>query len=190
MTMTQCNLAVIVGHNSKSQGAIRQDTGETEYSWNSRLARVIGQLSPNYRGLRVGVFFRRPGIGYNAEIRDVYRRADEWGATATVELHFNSHHNPKATGTETLTSGSRMSKKYAEALQDEMLDALGLKDRGTKTVRKGRGSASLISGKAPAALIEPFFGSSDEGLKATDSADEMRALAAAVLNATHKVFCV
>ena len=184
--------AVVVGHNSRSQGAVRKDTGETEFSWNSRLADMIDALShrPEYAGLFVRVFHRDPRIGsYRREIEDVYRRTDKWGADVTVELHFNSHHNPKATGTETLSSGSRMSTKYAYALQEEMLDALDLKDRGKKIVRTGRGSASLISGKAPAALIEPFFGSSDKGLAATDEPEEMKALAHAVLKATHDVFC-
>lgn len=184
------NLAVVVGHNERAQGAIRQDTGETEYSWNSRLAAMIDDLSSQYAGLNVRVFFRNGALrSYTREIKDVYARTDAWGADATVELHFNSHHNPNATGTETLTSGSRKSLEYAYELQDNMLDALGLRDRGEKIVRTGRGSASLMSGRAPAALIEPFFGSSDKGLKATDEAHEMEALAHAVLKATHKVFC-
>lgn len=182
-------LAIVVGHNSQSQGAVRQDTGETEFSWNSRLAKMIEDLAPNYAGLTVKTFFRTPGLGYSREIKDVYRRTDEWGADVTNELHFNSHHKASATGTETLSSGSRMSLKYCEALQDEMLAALDLRDRGKKIVRTGRGSASLISGRAPAALIEPFFGSSPKGLAATDEDHEMRDLAHAVLKATHDTFC-
>lgn len=183
-------LAIVVGHNSRSQGAVRQDTGETEFSWNSRLAAMIDDISTQYAGLTVRVFFRNGSLGgYSREISDVYARTDEWGADATCELHFNSHHNPNATGTETLSSGSRLSLKYADALQDEMLVALGLRDRGRKIVRTGRGSASLISGRAPAALIEPFFGSSNKGLAATDEEHEMQALAHAVLKATHDTFC-
>lgn len=183
-------LAVVVGHNSRSQGAVRQDTGETEFVWNSRLAKMIENFDHQYPGLMVKVFFRDGALrSYSREIKDVYKRTDQWGADATVELHFNSHHNPHATGTETLSSGSRMSLAYARALQDEMLDALGLKDRGAKIVRTGRGSASLISGRAPAALIEPFFGSSVAGQQATDEEHEMEALAHAVLKATHDVFC-
>lgn len=183
-------LAVVVGHNARSQGAVRPDTGETEYSYNTRLAAMIEKLAPKYPGLIVETFYRDPNQGgYTAEIRDVYERTDQWGADATVELHFNSHHNPSATGTETLSSGSRMSLKYANALQDEMLDAFDLRDRGVKIVRTGRGSASLISGRAPAALIEPFFGSSPKGQAASDEGHEMKALARAILKATHDTFC-
>lgn len=34
-------LAVVVGHNSTRQGAVRQDTGESEFVWNGRLAPLI-----------------------------------------------------------------------------------------------------------------------------------------------------
>lgn len=181
-------LAVVVGHNPVRQGAVRPDTGETEFEWNSRLAAHIQERAAEFPDITVKVFFREPGASTRAEIADVYRRCDEWGADATVELHFNSHHNPNATGTETLTSGSYLSMRYAEALQEEMLDALDLKDRGKKIVRKGRGAASLISGRAPAALIEPFFGSSPNGQKATDEPHEERALATAILRATERAF--
>ena len=182
-------LAIVVGHNARAQGAVRADTGETEFAWNSRLAAMIEEQAAEYPGIEVKTFFRNPALrSYRAEIRDVYARTDAWGASATNELHFNSHHNPNATGTETLSSGSVMSLRYAEALQDEMLDALGLRDRGEKIVRTGRGSTSLISGRAPAALIEPFFGSSPKGQAATDEPEEMRALAHAVLRATAAVF--
>lgn len=181
-------LAIVIGHNWKSQGAVRKDTGETEYKWNSRLAEMIVNEAAVYPSIEVKVFKRTPGGGYRREIHRVYDETDDWNADATVELHFNSHHNPDATGTETLTSGTRLSLRFAEAVQENMLDALGLKDRGEKIVRSGRGSASLIAGRAPAILTEPFFGSSPKGLKATDESHEMRSLAVAILDATQSVF--
>lgn len=181
-------LAIVVGHNEASQGAIRQDTGQTEWSWNLGLARHIEACAKEYPGLEVKTFLRKPVGSYTREIRDVYRRTDAWGADATCELHFNSHHNPNATGTETLTSGSKASVRFAECAQDRMLEALGLRDRGEKVVRTGRGSHSLISGRAPAILIEPFFGSSPTGLQATDEDSEKQALARAIVQATRDAF--
>ena len=182
-------LAIVVGHNEVSQGAIRQDTGQTEWSWNIGLARMIEEAARRAAtGIEAKTFLRKPVGSYIREIRDVYRRTDEYGADATCELHFNSHHNPNATGTETLTSGSKASVRYAEFAQDRMLEALGLRDRGEKIVRTGRGSHSLISGRAPAILIEPFFGSSPNGLKATDEEHEKRALAQAIVLATQDAF--
>lgn len=174
-------LAIVVGHNERQQGAVRQDTGESEYSWNTRLAAFIVELSRDFPQLAVKVFHRKYMGSYRRELTEVYGRVDAWGADYSVELHFNSHTTASATGTEVLSSGSKGSLRLCHALQDEMLDALGLKDRGTKVVRTGRGSLSLIVGRAAAALLEPFFASSPLGLAATDTEEEMRNLARAVL---------
>ncbi|WP_243612920.1 N-acetylmuramoyl-L-alanine amidase family protein [Shimia aestuarii] len=174
-------LAIVVGHNARAQGAVRPDTGVTEWSWNKGLAEIMRKEARRF-GLDAEVFFREAGHGgYLDEIEAVYGATDAWGADVTVELHFNSHDNPAATGTETLSSGSPASLRIARAVQEEMVEALGLKDRGVKTRRSGRGYASLISGRAPAILIEPFFGSSAKGQAASDEASEKRALALAVL---------
>lgn len=175
-------LAIVVGHNSEKQGAVRGDTGETEFVWNSDLAKMIEDEAQDYAGLEVKTFYRQPGLGYSREIRRVYEETDRWGANATVELHFNSSSSPNATGTETLTSGTPASMALAVSVNQEMVAALGLKDRGVKTrSATDRGGASLMSGRAPAVLIEPFFGSSTKGQQATDSSSEKRALAEAVV---------
>ncbi|MBY6055370.1 N-acetylmuramoyl-L-alanine amidase [Leisingera daeponensis] len=181
-------LAIVVGHNARAQGAVRPDTGETEFRWNSHLAQLIEEEARLFPLITVETFFRTPAGGYRAEIERVYRAADGWGADATCELHFNSHGSSSATGTEVLSSGSDSSLRFARALQGRMLVALNLKDRGVKVRRTGRGSESLISGRAPAVLIEPFFGSSPKGQKATDEPHEKRAIARAVLLAAQDAF--
>lgn len=175
-------LAIVVGHNSASQGAVRQDTGESEFVWNGRLARRIERLAGDY-GIQVRTFFRTPGGGYTREIERVYSEVDAWRADASVELHFNGAASPQATGTETLSSGTALSLRLAESVQREMVVALGLRDRGIKTrASSDRGGGSLHSGRAPAILIEPFFGSSPEGTRATDEETEQERLADAVLH--------
>lgn len=181
-------LAIVVGHNARAQGAVRPDTGETEFSWNSRLAKMIEEEARKFPKIEVKTFFREYCGSYRREIATVYGETDAWGANATVELHFNGSASSAATGTETLSSGSKASLRFCEALQSRMLYALGLRDRGTKVVRVGRGSASLITGKAPAALIEPYFGSSTKGQAATDEPAEMRALARGILHAAEDAF--
>jgi len=174
-------LAVIVGHNEAAQGAVRADTGETEWSWNGRLARAISTLSPSY-GISVQIFFRQAGMGYSAEIDDVYHRADKWGADATVELHFNSFGNPLAQGTETLTSTSKGGRALGAAVQREIVRELGLRKRGAKAIGpRERGGRSLYAGAAPAILVEPYFGSNPDDLSATDEPHEMTGLANAIL---------
>ena len=181
-------LAIVVGHNARSQGAVRPDTGETEFAWNSRLAKMIEEEARLFPRIRVKTFFREYCGSYRREIAAVYDQVDAWGADASNELHFNSHSSRTATGTEVLSSGSAPSLRYAGALQERMGAALGLKDRGVKVRRSGRGSESLMSGRAPAVLIEPFFGSSPEGQAATDEEREQRALARSILQATQDAF--
>lgn len=157
-------IALVIGHNAASQGAVRATDKRSEYDWNGDLAAAIMAHSPGmYR------IFRRPaGKGYSAEIKFVYGEVDAWGADASIELHFNAL-TATATGTETLTSGSTGSLKLARLIQPAMVSALKLPDRGL-LVRKRteRGGASLFAGRAPAVLIEPYFGSNRNDCAAAD----------------------
>lgn len=174
-------LAVVVGHNAQSQGAVRGDTRETEYVWNGRLAQVMERLAPEF-GVDLRVFRRVAGGGYRSEILRVYSQVDQWGADASIELHFNGAASPDASGTETLSSGTALSLRLAAAVQNEMVIALGLRDRGIKTVSSSeRGGRSLIAGVAPAILVEPFFGSSPKGQAASNELVEQENLARAYL---------
>lgn len=176
-------LAIVVGHNWKSRGAVRSDTGESEYEYNTKMALYMESIGSEY-DLNVKVFKRLPGGGYTREIQRVYNEVDEWGAKASIELHFNSAGDPRASGTETFSSGSKRSLILAQEVQMEMVEALGLRDRGVKirnSRTKGRGYQSLVFGKAPAILTEPFFGSSPLGQAASDSSFDRERLAEAIL---------
>lgn len=174
-------LAIVVGHNSASQGAVRGDTGESEFAWNGRLARRIEALGAEY-DLEVRVFFRTPGGGYKTEIHRVYDEVDRWKADASIELHFNAAGSAAAEGTETLSSGTALSLRLAESVQREMVVALGTRDRGIKTrAAQERGGQSLIAGRAPAILVEPYFGSSPLDQRATDEEGEQERLADAIV---------
>ena len=152
-------IAIVIGHNAKSQGAVRVTDGVTEFAWNSHLAELIATHAPG----SIKVFQRVSGGGYSAEIDRVYAETDKWGADCVVELHFNASGTAGVAGCETLTSGTKSSVKLAVALQEQMVKALKNRDRGIKPVmRTDRGGRSLWQGKAPAALIEPYFGSSRE----------------------------
>lgn len=184
-------LAIVIGHNSQSQGAVRKDTGETEYSFNNRIAMWMEEFARKmYPDLEIAVFRRQPLGSYTREINRVYDQTDAWGAHLTMELHFNSSGDTRATGTETLTSGTPASMAAAVAVNEEVVAALGLRDRGVKTRRSGRGSQSLISGRAPAILVEPYFGSSPKGLEATDEDHEEQALAMAYIRGAAKALSV
>lgn len=183
-------LAVVVGHNRISQGAVRSDTGESEFVYNTDLAKKMRDIvGEQYPDLKLKIFHRTPGGGYTSEIERVYGEVDQWNADASIELHFNSAGDPRASGTETFSSGSSRSVRLAQEVQMEMVETLGLRDRGVKirnSRTKGRGYLSLVSGRAPAILIEPFFASSSLGKTATDEQSERMALAEAIVEGAVK----
>lgn len=157
-------IALVVGHNPAQQGAVRATDDRTEFDWMGGLAGAILAQQPGmYR-----VFRRTPGAG---EIGRCYEAVNAWGPAACVELHFNGADSASATGTETLTSGTKGSVRLARLMQGAMVGALGLRDRGLITLpsrNAGRGAASLWSAKAPAILIEPYFGSNRGDCAAAD----------------------
>ena len=149
-------LAIVIGHNSRAQGAVRATDGRTEYDWNGELAGLIQQHDPS----SIRVFQRTPGLGYSREIDEVYRQTDVWGAEMTMELHFNASANATASGCLMLSSGTRGSLVLAKSLQTACLGVMEGRDRGVVVrQRRDRGGRSLWQGKAPAVLTEPYFGS-------------------------------
>lgn len=157
--------AIVVGHNARAQGAVRVTDGVSEFVWNSDLADMIRDHAPS----RVKVFYRQAGIGYSAEIDRVYAETDAWGADVTIELHFNSVVDRTARGCLTLSSGTTRSRALAEEVQPRMAAALGVPDRGIRNLSRGdRGGRSLWQGRAPAIMVEPWFGSNPEDCAAAD----------------------
>jgi N-acetylmuramoyl-L-alanine amidase len=176
-------LAIIVGHNASSQGAVRPDTRESEYVYNGKLADYMEKIGHEYE-MEVKTFRRRTGGGYSREIARCYAEVDQWGANASIELHFNAAGDPSASGTETLSSGSAKSVILAQEVQMELVEALGLNDRGVKirnSRTKGRGYLSLVSGQAPAIIAEPFFATSERGRTSSDELFERERIAEAIL---------
>lgn len=168
---------IIVGHNSRSQGAVRVTDGKSEFRWNSDLARKIKAHAEDDPDIEIRILFRQPG-GYTRQIRDVYARSDQGGADYTVELHFNASATASASYTCTLSSGTAGSMRLCEALQRAQVKALGLRDAGVKIRNRGggRGWRSLWTGRAPAALIEPYFGSNSSDCIVADKNKDRLAL--------------
>ncbi|MFV0512487.1 MAG: N-acetylmuramoyl-L-alanine amidase [Jhaorihella sp.] len=177
-------LAIVVGHTLRAPGATRVVDGVPEYEWNMDLADRIRRYALQ-AGVDCSVFLRDENLGYAAQIEKVYGKADSWGADATVELHFNASSVASATGTETLHSGSARSKAFASAVQGRMLAALGLRSRGTFKPAV-RGLKSLITGRAPAILIEPYFGSNPKDCAAADGGKDQ--LASAIIEGFLEAF--
>lgn len=156
-------IAVIVGHNQISQGAQSiTPIDRSELDFNSELAQAMEQRASDFN-VEIKVFHREHQGSYRREILKVYGEVNEWDPEYSTELHFNSSVFT-VSGSEVLSSGSRKSLRFAQLTQDEMVNLFDRKrsnrgDRGVKTRRQGRGALSLLSGNAPAIIVEPFFGS-------------------------------
>ncbi|MDQ7826578.1 MAG: N-acetylmuramoyl-L-alanine amidase [Candidatus Eremiobacteraeota bacterium] len=105
--------------------------------------------------------------------------AEKEGCDIFVSTHFNSAAKKKrlAEGTETFwyTKGDSEDKKLATELQTNLVQTIGLKDRGVKQA----GFQVLREADMPAALIEPAFISnpSEEALVVDSAFQEKIALA-------------
>lgn len=158
MVDPRTKLAIIVGHNSRSRGA-DSPWLPPEFDFHIWAADLIAAAAEN-TGANVKVFTRKATGGYRVEIENVYGETDAWGAEASIELHYNAA-SPSATGTETLRCNTQGGRLLAEKVHPIMVKSFGLRDRGIK-IRKRmheRGYYSLMSGRAPAILLEPGFGS-------------------------------
>lgn len=160
--------AIIIGHNASAKGAnALPPIGQSEWEFNCAVAEAMRYT----KVMEIGVFRRQPGLGYSREIDLVYAQVNKFGADVSVELHFNAA-SPAATGTETLHSGSANSYTLASCIQRAMVSHLGLRDRGLKARgRSDRGGRSLHAGKAPAVLVEPFFGTNAEDCQKASEVD-------------------
>jgi len=163
-------LAIVVGHNAVAKGArAKAPISTDEYTYNNLIADEMVRLATG--ALTAKKFLREKSSGYSAEIDAAYAQVDQYGADLSLELHFNAA-GATATGTETLSSGSRGSLALAKAVQDSMLEQLELRNRGVKILgRTDRGGRSLHVGRAPAILVEPFFGSNTRDCRAADKLD-------------------
>lgn len=160
-------IALVVGHNSKQSGArAKAPLSTSEFDYYNRIADKMVALAGG--SVRCKKFNRVVSGGYSAEIRKVYAEVDAYDPDISIELHFNAA-GPRATGTETLSSGSSGSLALSNALQEAQLAALHLRNRGVKVkARSDHGGLSLHVGRAPAALVEPFFGSNTGDCRAAD----------------------
>lgn len=155
-------IGIIVGHEKERPGASSPYLKNYEYPWNCELAEIISSRTFKHQSK---IFFRDK-IG----VLGAYSESDNYGSDITIELHFNSSHSQNASGTGTLyLQNSKNGKRFGRIIQNNMTSVLSLPEwpSGTGGVVtpfqasgiQRRGEYSLKAGRAPAIIIEPFFGS-------------------------------
>ena len=93
----------------------------------------------------------------------ICKTSNDFGADYFISIHCNSATNKQARGTETYYyKGTEKGKKLAQAINDEIVNTLGTRDRGIKTNPVFYVVRNTI---APAVLVECEFISNLEGEK-------------------------
>lgn len=160
--------AFIIGHNEWDQG-VRNFLGESEWSFNSRVAKRACEILAEDYGKSAYILFR-PSGSYTAQVNHVVREARRLKVNKALSLHFNAFSNPTVQGTEALIVSTPTPKDdlMAKILTDMLAQEYGVSQRGTqgvKTIPSGHGGYGMLRGLSragiTATLIEPVFATHD-----------------------------
>lgn len=159
-------LALIVGHDKKSQGAASHKVlNRSEYAYN----REIAAIAQKYASKKCHVYvILRDYIG----IEGAYEKAKGYGVDACIELHFNAY-DGSVEGTEILYHDDRdkdpeLEKRFAEQVLDKMYEVFdrgrsGKRGKKEPQTRNERGWYNVSRVQAfPCVLVEPFFGDNQD----------------------------
>lgn len=156
-------IALIIGHTkNKDKGAYSETLKQTEFDYNLQVAEALKSIKPEMFDIHIH------------EIQDYYQRQkgmayklNQKSYDLVIEMHFNAA-SPTAHGTETLYYfNSIKGKKYAEIMSKQISDDFSTKLRGVNGAKalvnkNDRGYWFVYLPKAPAIMLEPFFGSNSE----------------------------
>lgn len=112
-------------------------------------------------------------------LQEICDMSNAWESDVFVSIHCNAAENPQAHGTETWAyEGSDASTCIAKAVQDSLVQTIGLSDRG---VKQSAGLYVLRNTNCPACLVElAFISNADEETLLADPEWQQRAAQAIV----------
>ncbi|OBQ56091.1 N-acetylmuramoyl-L-alanine amidase [Tamlana sp. s12] len=160
-------IAICIGHNKINKGAFSLYLNDSEFDYNTRVANYV----KDYFGDSLDVYNRIKSSGYKEEISNLAERVNKVDYDLVMELHFNAA-IPQAKGVEALYFySSRKGKRFAKGFCEAVKMEYGSSSRGAKPLRKDsdRGFGFVQKIKAPAIILEPFFGSNVEAKKFMDA---------------------
>ena len=151
-------IAIIVGHDPSEQGAYSKALSSSEYKYNCEAAQYLKDIAD--------IYYRPTGRSYKAKMEQLAKEINPKGYDLVIELHFNSF-NGIANGCETVGfKGSALAERIGKLYCDTISKHYNCTNRGHKaTVPEGRGYHFTKLMRAPALILEPFFGDTIEALK-------------------------
>lgn len=163
-------IAFVVGHHENGKGAKSSHLGVSEWDFYKEVAYLLTS--------DVDIYFHNPlNRSYTSRIKETANKLNKRNYKLVIEAHFNAA-TPAANGVETLYYfESKIGKQYAQLFSTVVNQWTGIKmrNRGLKalTNKNDRGFASVFYPKAPAILIEPFFGSNKTDCELIEGAEKM-----------------
>ena len=161
-SLSRPSVAIVVGHSRMGDhGAVAADGTTSEWGYNNELAWMIQDHLPT--SIHSTVVDVIPEITYTKSVRYLQKKLNPLDLDLVVELHFNSG-PPTAQGYEVFywassLKGSKAAENILQKLKGTFPNNInrGAKQRNSTAQRGGRFLKEL---KAPALILEPFFGSS------------------------------
>lgn len=155
-------IAICIGHNEVNKGAFSLYIKQPEWDYYRAIAERMRDVADIYYRQYVG--------SYNQEISNLAKAVNKQNYDLVIELHFNAA-VPSANGCEALYYKNSIKGRAAAKLYCEVIKTnYGSRNRGAKSLSKDtdRGFLFLQKMKAPAIIVEPFFGSNKEALEFKD----------------------
>lgn len=160
-------VALIIGHNARSKGALSMIVGSEFSYWKNIAEKIKGEIPE-----LVDIYERKPSTNYVAEMKEVLKELNKNDYKFCLELHFNSSLSSSAKGCECLVY---YKNDKAKKLAIDLMARLQSKFKSTVRGNRGlievqdsntRGGYGICNSKDTYILIEPFFGSNiDEALR-------------------------
>ena len=159
-------VAIVIGHTRNGdKGAYSETLEMSEYDYNLKVANKMKEVNPSTYDV-----YTHTIQGYYERQKSMADKLNSKNYDLVLELHFNAA-SPAANGTETLYYfNSKKGKGYAETISNDIVDNFGTKIRGANGAKalvnkNDRGFYAVYLPKAPALIVEPFFGSNIEESK-------------------------
>jgi N-acetylmuramoyl-L-alanine amidase len=140
-------VGLLIGHTPDEKGATHPGTQIQEWDFNFPLVQRVHRALDDSKIILRG----RPN-----DWGGLPSRVNESGVDVCVSFHLNAYKGD-AKGSEVLCWPDDRSVELANALQTQIVLALGTRDRGVKTRTEGRGSHLLEHTEMDLAIVEPFF---------------------------------
>lgn len=154
-------IAILIGHRSAAQGAHSPYLGLTEYQYHKKVVAYLETICKDYE---IVVYERAntPMVSEGYRIAQVVNKINQSQYDLVLSLHFNSFTDPTANGCTALHYiTNRKTKAIAQRFVDLVHEQFSIKKRALIAIqdKSQRGGTFIVNSKAPAVLLEPFFGS-------------------------------